>query len=492
MLAGAKYDVSLLAYLVDTNDIVKEISDVARRVDVTILASDEAVYGKGVKIQIPEDQEVWNQHLAAKVYTIAVAPEKLLKRLEENEQTHLYWEMELPVSDILARMEIQGIRVDKERLVEMGVEFEARLKEIEQEIYELAGEEFNINSTKQLGVILFEKMGLPVIKKTKTGYSTAVDVLEKLAHQAPIVELILEYRQLAKLNSTYVEGLQAYIQEDGKIHTRFVQNLTQTGRLSSVDPNLQNIPIRTQEGRRIRYAFLPEHDDWKILSSDYSQIELRVLAHIAGDKHMIEAFKNNVDIHTNTAMRVFGITNPDDVTSEMRRQAKAVNFGIVYGISDYGLSQNLNISRKRAKEFIDRYLEEFQGVKDFMESVVKDAREKDYVETLFHRRRYLPDIHSSNFNLRSFAERTAMNSPIQGSAADILKMAMIELDREMRERKFKANLLLQVHDELIFEVPQEELESLQSLVEEVMENAVSLKVPLRADSNVGDNWFEAK
>ena len=492
VLAGAKYDVSLLAYLVDTNDIVKEISDVARRVDVTILASDEAVYGKGVKIQIPEDEEVWNQHLAAKVYTIAVAPEKLLKRLEENEQTHLYWEMELPVSDILARMEIQGIRVDKERLVEMGVEFEARLKEIEQEIYELAGEEFNINSTKQLGVILFEKMGLPVIKKTKTGYSTAVDVLEKLAHQAPIVELILEYRQLAKLNSTYVEGLQAYIQEDGKIHTRFVQNLTQTGRLSSVDPNLQNIPIRTQEGRRIRYAFLPEHDDWKILSSDYSQIELRVLAHIAGDKHMIEAFKNNVDIHTNTAMRVFGITNPDDVTSEMRRQAKAVNFGIVYGISDYGLSQNLNISRKRAKEFIDRYLEEFQGVKDFMESVVKEAREKDYVETLFHRRRYLPDIHSSNFNLRSFAERTAMNSPIQGSAADILKMAMIELDREMRERKFKANLLLQVHDELIFEVPQDELESLQSLVEEVMENAVSLKVPLRADSNVGDNWFEAK
>ena len=492
VLEGAKYDVSLLAYLVDTNDIVKEISDVARRVDVTILASDEAVYGKGVKIQIPEDQEVWNQHLAAKVYTIAVAPEKLLKRLEENEQTHLYWEMELPVSDILARMEIQGIRVDKERLVEMGVEFEARLKEIEQEIYELAGEEFNINSTKQLGVILFEKMGLPVIKKTKTGYSTAVDVLEKLAHQAPIVELILEYRQLAKLNSTYVEGLQAYIQEDGKIHTRFVQNLTQTGRLSSVDPNLQNIPIRTQEGRRIRYAFLPEHDDWKILSSDYSQIELRVLAHIAGDKHMIEAFKNNVDIHTNTAMRVFGITNPDDVTSEMRRQAKAVNFGIVYGISDYGLSQNLNISRKKAKEFIDRYLEEFQGVKDFMESVVKEAREKDYVETLFHRRRYLPDIHSSNFNLRSFAERTAMNSPIQGSAADILKMAMIELDREMRDRQFKANLLLQVHDELIFEVPQDELESLQSLVEEVMENAVSLKVPLRADSNVGDNWFEAK
>jgi len=490
-LKGAKYDVSLLAYLVDTNDIVKEISDVARRVDVTILSSDEAVYGKGVKIQIPEGKEVWNQHLAAKVYTIAVAPEKLLKRLEENEQTHLYWEMELPLSDILARMEIQGIRVDRERLVEMGVEFEARLKEIEQEIYELAGEEFNINSTKQLGVILFEKMGLPVIKKTKTGYSTAVDVLEKLAHQAPIVELILEYRQLAKLNSTYVEGLQAYIQEDGKIHTRFIQNLTQTGRLSSVDPNLQNIPIRTKEGRRIRYAFLPEHDDWKILSSDYSQIELRVLAHIAGDKHMIEAFKNNVDIHTNTAMRVFGIPNTDDVTSEMRRQAKAVNFGIVYGISDYGLSQNLNISRKRAKECIDRYLEEFQGLKDFMESIVKEAREKDYVETLFHRRRYLPDIHSRNQVVRGAAERNAVNAPIQGSAADIIKVAMVRIAQRLEKEKMTTRMLLQVHDELLFDVPKAELEVVTPLIREEMQNACQLAVPLIVEIGTGSNWLEA-
>ena len=316
--------------------------------------------------------------------------------------------------------------------------------------------------------------------------------MEKLAHQAPIVELILEYRQLAKLNSTYVEGLQAYIQADGKIHTRFVQNLTQTGRLSSQDPNLQNIPIRTEEGRQVRSAFLPSRPDWKILSSDYSQIELRVLAHMANDVHMIEAFKNNIDIHTNTAMRVFGIQNPEEVTSSMRRQAKAVNFGIVYGISDYGLSQNLNIPRKQAKEFIDRYLEEFKGVKDYMETIVEEARQKDYVETLFHRRRYLPEIHASNFNIRSFAERTAMNSPIQGTAADILKVAMIELDREMQERNFQAKLLLQVHDELIFEVPEEEVESLQSLVEEVMENAVSLSVPLKADSNIGNNWYEAK
>ena len=491
-LKGAKYDVSLLAYLVDTNDIVKEISDVARRVDVTILSSDEAVYGKGVKIQIPEDKEVWNQHLAAKVYTIAVAPEKLLKRLEENEQTHLYWEMELPLSGILARMEIEGIRVNQNRLIEMGEQFEERLKEIEQTIYEFAGEEFNINSPKQLAVILFEKMKLPVIKKTKTGYSTAVDVLEKLANQSPMVESLLEYRQLKKLTTTYIDGLQAYILEDGKIHTRFVQNLTQTGRLSSQDPNLQNIPIRTEEGRQVRSAFLPSHPEWKLLSSDYSQIELRVLAHMANDVHMIEAFKNNIDIHTNTAMRVFGIQNPEEVTSSMRRQAKAVNFGIVYGISDYGLSQNLNIPRKKAKEFIDRYLEEFKGVKDYMETIVAEARQKDYVETLFHRRRYLPEIHSSNFNIRSFAERTAMNSPIQGTAADILKVAMIELDRELKERNFQAKLLLQVHDELIFEVPAEEVESLQSLVEEVMENAVSLSVPLKADSNIGNNWYEAK
>ena len=400
--------------------------------------------------------------------------------------------MELPLSDILARMEIEGIRVDQNRLIEMGEQFESRLKEIEQTIYEFAGEEFNINSPKQLAVILFEKMKLPVIKKTKTGYSTAVDVLEKLANQSPMVESLLEYRQLKKLTTTYIDGLQAYILEDGKIHTRFVQNLTQTGRLSSQDPNLQNIPIRTEEGRQVRSAFLPSKPDWKILSSDYSQIELRVLAHMANDVHMIEAFKNNIDIHTNTAMRVFGIQNPEDVTSSMRRQAKAVNFGIVYGISDYGLSQNLNIPRKQAKEFIDRYLEEFKGVKEYMENIVAEARQKDYVETLFHRRRYLPEIHASNFNIRSFAERTAMNSPIQGTAADILKVAMIELDREMQERNFQAKLLLQVHDELIFEVPEEEVESLQSLVEEVMENAVSLSVPLKADSNIGNNWYEAK
>lgn len=490
-VAGVTQDISLMGYLLDTNVTIKEVADITQSQGIATVQTNEAFYGKGVKRIVPEIATL-HQHVATKAQALTLLAPILTAQLQQHEQYDLYETMELPLASVLARMEIQGITTNRDRLVEMGVEFDERLAAIEARIYEQAGEAFNINSPKQLGVILFEKMGLPAAKKTKTGYSTAVDVLEKLAHQAPIVADILEYRQLAKLKSTYVEGLQAFIQADGKIHTRYVQNLTQTGRLSSADPNLQNIPIRTPEGRRIRYAFLPAHEGWKILSSDYSQIELRVLAHIANDAHMIQAFKDGMDIHTSTAMRVFGVTNPEDVTSDMRRQAKAVNFGIVYGISDYGLSQNLNISRKRAKEFIDRYLSEFSGVAQFMKDIVAQAREDGYVETLFHRRRYLPDIHASNFNLRSFAERTAMNSPIQGTAADILKLAMIELDREMQDRGFEAKMLLQVHDELIFEVPEAELASLQSLVEEVMENAVALHVPLKADSNVGDSWYEAK
>jgi DNA polymerase-1 len=316
-------------------------------------------------------------------------------------------------------------------------------------------------------------MGLPVIKKTKTGYSTAVDVLEQLKEQAPIVEDILVYRQISKIQSTYVEGLLKMIQSDGKIHTRYVQTLTQTGRLSSVDPNLQNIPIRLEEGRKIREAFVPRKEDWVIYSSDYSQIELRVLAHISDDEHLKAAFL-------------------EDVTPNMRRQAKAVNFGIVYGISDYGLSQNLGITRKAAQQYIDTYFERYPGVKKYMETVVREAKDTGYVETLYHRRRYLPDINSRNFNLRSFAERTAINSPIQGSAADILKIAMIDLNRRMKEEKLEAAMLLQVHDELVFEVPEYELEKLNQLVKEVMETAVSLHVPLITDSSWGKTWYEAK
>ncbi|HAP7886275.1 TPA: DNA polymerase I, partial [Enterococcus faecium] len=350
----------------------------------------------------------------------------------------------------------------------------------------------NLNSPKQLGVILFEKMGLPVIKKTKTGYSTAVDVLEQLREQAPIVEDILTYRQIAKIQSTYVEGLLKVIQSDGKVHTRYVQTLTQTGRLSSVDPNLQNIPIRLDEGRKIRQAFVPREKDWLIYSSDYSQIELRVLAHISNDEHLKAAFLEGQDIHASTAMRVFGIEKAEDVTPNMRRQAKAVNFGIVYGISDYGLSQNLGISRKAAQQYIDTYFEKYPGVKEYMERIVREAKDQGYVETLYHRRRYLPDINSRNYNIRSFAERTAINTPIQGSAADILKIAMIELDKRLKETGLQATMLLQVHDELVFEVPEKELESLDKLVKEVMEQAVSLHVPLITDSSWGKTWYEAK
>lgn len=489
---GIHFDVLLAAYLLDTNDNSNDIAGVAQHYDYTEIEPDIAVYGKGAKRGLPADEEMFFAHLARKVKAINWLSEKLDEELAEKNQTKLFYEMELPLSQILAEMEIAGITVDPSRLHEMKGEFSGRLQEIEGRIYEEAGEKFNINSPKQLGVILFEKMGLPVIKKTKTGYSTAVDVLEQLREQAPIVEDILNYRQIAKIQSTYVEGLLKVIAEDGKVHTRYVQTLTQTGRLSSVDPNLQNIPIRLEEGRKIRQAFVPRDKNWLIYSSDYSQIELRVLAHISDDEHLKEAFVEGQDIHASTAMRVFGIEKPEDMTPNMRRQAKAVNFGIVYGISDYGLSQNLGISRKEAQQYIDTYFEKYPGVKRYMEEIVRDAKDKGYVETLYNRRRYLPDINSRNFNLRSFAERTAINTPIQGSAADILKIAMIQLDERLKAEGLEATMLLQVHDELVFEVPENELEKLDALVKEVMEHAVDLQVPLITDSSWGKTWYEAK
>lgn len=489
---GIDFDVLLAAYLLDTNDNSNDIEGVAQHYGYTEIRSDEAVYGKGAKRGLPEEEEDFFAHLARKVCAIDVLSDKLNKELEEKNQADLFYKMELPLSMILADMEITGITVDASRLHTMKGEFSAKLQEIESKIYEEAGETFNLNSPKQLGVILFEKMGLPVIKKTKTGYSTAVDVLEQLREQAPIVDDILIYRQISKIQSTYVEGLLKVIQSDGKVHTRYVQTLTQTGRLSSVDPNLQNIPIRLEEGRKIRQAFVPRADNWVMYSSDYSQIELRVLAHISDDKHLKEAFIEGQDIHSSTAMRVFGIEKAEDVTPNMRRQAKAVNFGIVYGISDYGLSQNLGITRKEAQQYIDTYFEKYPGVKQYMEDIVREAKDKGYVETLYNRRRYLPDINSRNFNIRSFAERTAINTPIQGSAADILKIAMIDLAKRLKEEKLEATLLLQVHDELVFEVPEKELERLDELVKEVMEHAVDLHVPLITDSSWGKTWYEAK
>lgn len=490
-LRGVEQDISLYSYLLDTNYAIKEVADVAHAWSVGTVQLDETVYGKGSKRQFPNPRSLSHAHIASKVEALDQLAVALKKKLMDEHQWDLYETIELPLAGVLARMEIRGITVDEARLDELSEHFTDRLEELEQLIYEQAGEQFNINSPKQLGVILFEKMGLPVLKKTKTGYSTAIEVLEKLAWRAPIVSIILEYRQLSKLRSTYTQGLKECIQADGKIHTRYVQTLTQTGRLSSTDPNLQNIPIRSEEGRQIRSAFLPSNPQSVLLASDYSQIELRVLAHIAQDEHLQEAFNDGQDIHTSTAMRVFGVS-AQEVTADMRRQAKAVNFGIVYGISDYGLSQNLNISRKAAQQFIDIYFEKYPKVKQYMETIVTTARKEGYVETLFHRRRYLPDIHSSNFNVRSFAERTAMNSPIQGTAADIIKLAMIEVEKQLESRQLQARMLLQVHDELIFEVPKEELHQVTALVGEVMEHAVKLNVPLLVDSNSGRTWYEAK
>lgn len=488
----ASFDGRLAKYLLSTVED-NTLTTIANLYGKTSLVPDEAVYGKGAKLALPAREEFF-PHLARKVQVLIETEQAMLAKLEEHEQLELFYEMELPLADVLAKMEIAGIKVEKETLQAMQAENEVLIEQLTKEIYELAGQEFNINSPKQLGTILFEDMGLPLeyTKKTKTGYSTAVDVLERLAPIAPVVSKILDYRQITKLQSTYVIGLQDAILEDGKIHTRYVQDLTQTGRLSSTDPNLQNIPVRLEQGRLIRKAFVPSLEDSVLLASDYSQIELRVLAHISQDQHLIEAFQQGADIHTSTAMRVFGIEKAEDVTANDRRNAKAVNFGVVYGISDFGLSNNLGITRKEAKNYIDTYFERFPGIKNYMETIVREARDKGYVETIYKRRRELPDINSRNFNVRNFAERTAINSPIQGSAADILKVAMINLDKALIEAGLSTRMLLQVHDEIVLEVPMAELETVKAMVKETMESAIALSVPLLADENAGQTWYEAK
>lgn len=491
-LPPATFDSRLAKYLLSTVDD-NALTTIAHLYGQTSLIPDEAIYGKGAKLALPE-RDVFFPHLARKVQVLLETEAPMLAKLEENQQSDLLFEMELPLANVLAKMEIAGIKVKVETLKAMQAENEVLIEQLTKEIYELAGQEFNINSPKQLGTILFEDMGLPLeyTKKTKTGYSTAVDVLERLAPIAPVVSKILDYRQITKLQSTYVIGLQDAILEDGKIHTRYVQDLTQTGRLSSTDPNLQNIPVRLEQGRLIRKAFVPSLENSVLLASDYSQIELRVLAHISQDPHLIEAFQQGADIHTSTAMRVFGIEKAEDVTPNDRRNAKAVNFGVVYGISDFGLSNNLGISRKEAKNYIDTYFERFPGIKNYMETIVREARDKGYVETLYKRRRELPDINSRNFNVRNFAERTAINSPIQGSAADILKVAMINLDKALTDAGLSTRMLLQVHDEIVLEVPMAELETVKAMVKETMESAIQLSVPLIADENEGETWYEAK
>lgn len=430
-----------------------------------------------------------NKRAILKAKFIYSTKDKLYEEMKKEDTIYLFENIEMPLAKVLAKMEIEGIRVDKNILNDMGEEIKIKLELITKDIYNYAGEEFNINSPKQLGEILFDKLKLPGAKKNKTGYVTDVDVLKKLVNY-PIVNKILEYRALAKLYSTYIDGIINTIREDGKIHTIYTQTLTRTGRLSSIEPNLQNIPMRSEYGRLIRKAFLPEQNS-VIMSSDYSQIELRVFAHLSGVSDLINAFNDGIDIHTKTAMDIFNVPE-EGVTKNMRRQAKAVNFGILYGISSYGLSEDLGISVKDAKDFINKYFETYPGVKDYMNSEIEEAKRNGYVKTIMNRKRIINELKNSNYMVRSMGERMALNTPIQGSASDILKKAMVEIDNIFEKENIKSKMLLQVHDELIFNVYKDELDKVKDIVYNTMTKVFDLKVPLDVDIEVGNNWYEAK
>lgn len=478
-LRGQKafFDVELAAYLLEPERSKYALSELSQK--YLQEAAPES-------FDAEKAQAVWEAKAISRLYPLLGA------KLEEEKLTHLMDTIELPLVEVLAAMEQNGVYVNRAHLAEKTEEVADRLQKIEAAIYEMAGHDFNLNSPKQLGVVLFEELGLPVRKKTKTGYSTNAEVLESLRLEHPIIEQILAYRLWSKLKSTYLDGIAGLIRTDtGRIHTSFNQTVTATGRLSSSDPNLQNIPVRTEEGRMIRALFEPGEGYDCLLSADYSQIELRLLAHMSGDENFIDAFKRGQDIHARTAAEVFGIPL-DEVTPELRRHAKAVNFGIVYGISDFGLARNLHISRKEAGDYISRYFTRYPGVRAFMDKVVAEAHETGYVTTMFGRRRELPAIKSRNFNQRMLAERMAMNTPIQGTAADVIKLAMIAAYRKLREAGLKSRILLQVHDELVLEVKESELETVQAILHEAMEHVVSLFVPLSIDVHWGRNWAEAK
>ena len=457
------------------------------------LANSDAPKTREVQMSLfaPQGEETKSIKSGLYVYLICELYNGLLKKLEESDALELFNNIEMPLVEVLASMQYEGIYIDKQELIDFGKELKEKLDILTKEIYELAEQEFNINSTKQLGEILFEKLKLPIIKKTKTGYSTDSDALEKLRTAHPIIEKVLEYRQIVKLNSTYVDGLIPYINEKtNRIHSYFHQTVTATGRISSTEPNLQNIPTRFELGRNLRKVFKPQNNN-VFIDADYSQIELRILADISKDENMIKAFLNNEDIHARAAAEVLG--KPiGDVTKDERTHAKAVNFGIVYGISDFGLGEQLGISRKKAKEYIDQYLEKYSGIKQFMQDIVYKTKEKGYVETLYKRRRYVPELQSNNYMVRQFGSRVAMNTPIQGTAADIMKIAMINVYKKLKEQKLKSKLLLQVHDELLIEAVPEEIEQVKNILKNEMENVITLKVPLIAELSVGTNWLEAK
>lgn len=487
------YDIELAAYILNPTESKYNLEKLA--IDYLKLDINEYNKKEEKQINLFEAQENKTENEIEKncmyVYTIYNVYEKTMEKLKETNQLDLFNNIEMPLVEVLADMQYIGIYVDKNELVEFGNTLKNEIEKLTGEIYKLAGEEFNINSTKQLGIVLFEKMKLPVIKKTKSGYSTDVEVLEKLKNENEIVSKILDYRQLVKLNSTYVEGLIPYINDkDNRIHSYFHQTVTATGRISSSEPNLQNIPTRFDLGKQIRKVFKPK-EEYVFVDADYSQIELRVLAHIADDEHMIEAFNNNEDIHRQTASKVFDIPM-EEVTSKQRSDAKAVNFGIVYGISDFGLGEQLGISRKQAKLYIEQYLDKYQKIKEFMENIKESAKKEGYVETLFNRRRYIPEMNSNNYMVRQFGARVAMNTPIQGTAADIMKIAMIKLFNELKERKLESNILLQIHDELLLEVKKEEKDEVEKLLQDSMESAMKLKVPLKVELSEANNWYEAK
>ena len=469
------FDTEIAAYLVDPG-----------KKEYTLESIIEGLLHKGIS------QEIVTREID-KCISLREVYEILFNKIEELQMRELFYEVELPLTRVIAYMESEGFKIDKEELENLGKNFRGEIEKTEKEIFELCDEEFNIKSPKQLGKILFEKMDLPVIKKTKTGYSTNAEVLEELLDKHPVIEKIIYYRQITKLESTYVEGLKAVIDTDGKIHSSFNQTVTTTGRLSSTEPNLQNIPIKYEMGRAIRKVFIPENKESVLLSADYSQIELRVLAEIAGDDNLIDAFVNHADIHTKTASEVFGVPI-ELVTSNMRSNAKAVNFGIVYGIGDFSLAKDLNITRKEAKEYIDRYFSRYPNVKKYLHDIVESAKKEGEVKTILNRRRFIPELVSGKKMIIALGERLAMNTPIQGSAADIIKLAMVNVYNKLEENGLKSKLILQVHDELILNVYKDELERVKELVRKEMETIKSdvLRVPLEVDVNIGDTWYEAK
>ena len=485
------FDAGIAAYLLNPLKNTYTYDDLAKEYLQVYLPSTEEIFDTA---KLPDlaavSDELAGCYAGNMAYAVYRVREIMEQRLEAEGMSRLYQEIEIPLAFTLADMEEAGIRVEAEELKAYGERLQVRIGELEEKIYQEAGETFNINSPKQLGVILFEKLQLPGGRKTKSGYSTAADVLEKLAPDHPIVSDILEYRQLAKLKSTYADGLSAFIGSDGRIHSTFNQTITATGRISSTEPNLQNIPVRMELGRLIRKVFLPA-DGCVFIDADYSQIELRVLAHMSGDEKLIAAYRQAEDIHRITASEVFHVPF-DEVTPLQRRNAKAVNFGIVYGISSFGLSQDLSISRKEAQQYIEKYFETYPGIKGFLDGCVEQAKEQGYSVTMFGRRRPVPELKSSNFMQRSFGERVAMNAPIQGTAADIIKIAMIRVNERLKREQLRARLLLQVHDELLIEAPLEEVDQVQRILEEEMTHAADLKVKLEIDMHTGNSWYEAK